>query len=369
MLSKKPMIALCLTASLLLGTSAFADNQPVLSGWAVPDRVNLEAVNQGDTILETKTELQWTPDQLRGFPVKGQQGIGRFFPSLVYKADAANELQPQVMMSNLPGAKFFRTAADEGGGEQIKVSVLGTAYLQPDKPYMFYTGWRFTGADKSNPQVTLSSLQEFDQGARGTMTELDETKHELTGIRWKEAKPVGAPSNENIAAFNKDPFFFPREEDEEAVVFKRQKGYTDIDSKEALDRYKSNAAKLLKDAPDCCSPIRYAITFKKNVSMRDVEQLAKEYNLNITQYYAAGKKEKQEEDEYTVSWFDSKWERPLYLVRGFYSFNVTELEGTAGGYDLKRISSGPEVDVVDIEVQGKLPTGVHWLNKRFSESK
>lgn len=364
--NKTSIFALCLVTGLLLCTSAFASNRPDLSGWAVPDQASLEAANRGGTILETKTELRWTPDQLREFPVRGGESVGSFFPSLVYQADETNELQPQVMMTNLPGAKFFRTAADEQRGEQIKLSVLGAASLQSNKPYTFYTGWRYTGEEKGNPLIKLRSLQEFDQGVRGTINELKETGHELAAIRWNEAKPVDLPQSLR-AAFNKDPFVFPWEDEEEAALAKRLKGYTDIDSKQDLDQYKSSAAKLLTSAPDCCEPIRFAITFKSSIGVKGVNQLAEEYHLNVEQYYAVGKRGKQE--EYTVSWFDPQWERPLSLVRIFDSLLVTELEGTASGEDLKRISTIAEVDLVDIEDNGKRPTGVYWLNQRYSKSR
>ncbi|CAG7645607.1 hypothetical protein ACFQI7_25915 [Paenibacillus allorhizosphaerae] len=375
MRNKKTIMALCVSASLLLSTSAFAAYTPDLARWAMPDEVHLEGFNRADVILDTNAELSWTADQLSGFPVKGQLGVGRFLPSFAYQVDEGRELQPQVMVSNLPGAKFTRTPADKDGGDRIKVSVLGAAYLQADMDYTFYTGWQFSGSKEGKPKVTLSSLQEFDQGAGGGIHEQTETERALSGLRWKQFEQSSTQRDKEItAAFNRDPFYFTREHDETFANDAILKGYSSMDSKAALDQYKSDAAKRLKAAQDCCSPVRFAITLNKYVGFNKVAELAKDYRLNITQYYAAGERMgSSSKDEYTISWFDPKWDRPFSLISkavgGFATLQVTELEGTARVDDLKRISSIPEVNVVDMEDRGKRPTGVYWLNKRFSESK
>ena len=374
MRSTKAIMALCVSASLLWSTSAFAAYTPDLGRWATPDEVQVEGFNRADVILDTKADLSWTADQLSGFPPTGQLGVGRFLPSFVYQVDEGRELQPQIMVSNLPGAKFTRTPADKDGGDRIKVSVLGASYLKADKEYTFYTGWRYSGSKDGNPKVTLSSLQEFDQGAGGGIHEQTETERALTRLSWKKFEPGLTPYDKNLTSpFTRDnPFYFTREYDETFASDAIMKGYASIDSKAALDQYKSDAAKRLKAAPDCCGQVRFAITLNNNVGFNQVAELAKDYRLNITQYYAAGEREGSK-DIYTISWFDPKWDRPFPLISravgGFTAVQVSELEGTARVEDLKRISSAPEVMVVDLEDRGKRPTGVYWLNKRFSESK
>ncbi|GGA13019.1 hypothetical protein GCM10008018_67490 [Paenibacillus marchantiophytorum] len=50
---------------------------------------------------------------------------------------------------------------------------------------------------------------------------------------------------------------------------------------------------------------------------------------------------------------------------GFMSFEITELEGTAYLEDLERMSQLSDVDLIDFESYGQIPTGVHWLNVRY----
>ncbi|UJF34009.1 hypothetical protein [Paenibacillus hexagrammi] len=85
---------------------------------------------------------------------------------------------------------------------------------------------------------------------------------------------------------------------------------------------------------------------------------------------STAKASRKKGETYTVSWFD---EDPdvlaslnMYPVHGFKSFGVTEIEGTATGAELKKMSKelGDGV-VIDVASGGKLPTGIHWLEKRY----
>lgn len=129
---------------------------------------------------------------------------------------------------------------------------------------------------------------------------------------------------------------------------------------------KIDAAKLLNATSDD-KVVQFAITFN-NPFYASLDYIAEAYNLTISQVYATGIKENK--GEFTISWFDTnKNNSSLMLldskIGGFKTFSITELEGTARVEDLKRISSSSGVDVVEIEENGRMPTGVHWLNKRY----
>jgi hypothetical protein len=147
---------------------------------------------------------------------------------------------------------------------------------------------------------------------------------------------------------------------------KKVKSYSSINSKQTLAQYKIEAAKLLKALSDE-EEVQFAITFSKPIS--SVEWLAKEYDLSISQIYAAGITEKKE--EYTISCFETDKEIGTLMNIGnrigFRGFGITELEGKAKGKNLLKLSNSPDVDVIDIEENGRIPTGVHWLNSLYEK--
>jgi hypothetical protein len=328
--------------------------------WDLPDKVQLEtAKNEDNGFFITDASVQWTSDQLREYP----DGKG-FFAGLKYRTENTDQLQPLLLMSNLPGAKFTRIAASGGRGEEVKLSVLNPAELDGDKPYRFFAGWSYSGDD--NPLVSLSSYQGFNQPAQtGTVNELPQTNHTLSAALWSDAKPSDSLklTQETLSLFKENPFRLPKSTE---APLPKMKSYAEIDSKQALEQYKREAARRLKLASES-SEVHFAVTFGKPVSLESLKHMADDYDLTITQFYAAATTEKGE--EYTVSWFDPNPFRPvLFSPRGFVSMMPTELEGTARVEDLQRLSSSePSVDTVDLEQHRILPTGIYWLNRHFSK--
>lgn len=353
-------------ANLLLCTSVFARSTDFTnsdsSNWDNPVKGTLESYKVENKILSTRANVQWNSDQIKQY--QSQSIISQFYPSLVFKSDPSDKLRSKMMFTNLPGAKFTRKKATDSTGEEIKLSILRTSDVIANKPYAFYTAWLHTG--EGDPTVTLQSLQGYAQ-PNGTQNDLPKTDDTISTVYLNDAETLDM-KYQNLILPESLVSPFNQYTDGDLEKKKKVKSYSFIDSKEKLDQYKIKSEKLLKATPEN-TDVQFAITFNKPVSVESLDKIAQEYHLSVSQIYAAGITEKKE--EFTVSWFDTNKEVTILMdighPFGFAHFSITELEGTAKVEDLERMSSYPELDFVEIEEDGRTPTGVHWLNERYSE--
>ncbi|NOU84271.1 hypothetical protein GC102_00515 [Paenibacillus sp. LMG 31460] len=350
-------IVLIITANALLCTTAtvYADST---SNWDYPTSRIVKAVKIENQLLMTTSTIQWSADQLKLF--QSDDVFRQFFPALVYKVTDADELRSKLMFTNAPGAKFTRKLATYDDGEEIKLSIRDTSRLSNDKSYVFYTAWLHTVEGDS--QISFRSLQRYAQ-PNGTLNDLHKTDDEIATITFDKAEVIDKKYKDYYLpeSFN-SPFkqYTWREETDDTKV----KSYALINSKEELESYKHAAAQSLKFAPSG-NKVRFAATFRNNGPSR-VDMLVEKYNLTLSQIYAAGIKENKE--EYTVSWYDTGLEVMSLMglqQSGFEKFAITELEGTAYVEDLQKMSQMSNIDVIEIESLGQVPSGLHWLNERY----
>ncbi|WP_144028521.1 hypothetical protein [Paenibacillus ferrarius] len=356
MMSKWEKIVAISAAAMVFGTTAYAES---VSNWDLPSKTAVESVKIENKILMTTSKLQWNADQLKLFQ---DHDVNRqFFPALLYKVNQFDDLRSKLMFTNAPGAKFTRKLATDADGEEIKLSILNINELNKDKTYEFYTAWLHTVEGDS--QVSFRSLQRYAQ-PNGTLNDLVKTDDEIATIKFKDAEETDKKYRDYYLPNSFDNPFQQYTWQDEANTAK-EKSYALINSKDKLESYKLGAARNLKFATGG-NKVKFAITFKNNAMIRP-DELVKTYNLTLSQIYAAGIKENEE--EYTVSWYDTGLE-VMTLMRPkqteFVKFYFTELEGTAYVEDLQKMSKEPYVDVIEIESNGKqVPTGVHWLNKLY----
>jgi hypothetical protein len=350
-----PVIAasICLCNSVFANSIEFSNTDS--SNWDKPSNGKLEVTKFENKFLFTNAAIQWSDDQLK--ELHGQD-IRNLFPALIFRADRSNQLHPKIMISNLPGAKFNRKLNNESDGETIKVSSFDASGLAANKAYTFFTAWGNTALSASDdPYVTLTSLQRFGQRG-GSINDLPNTYDFLSSVHWSEVKvsdnqpklnDVPSPSNPNAY---------------ENLNKTINSNYFNILSKKELEAYKMDKKRQLKSVPDSKYG-QFVVTFDKPVGIEDLDKLLKDYKLTITQYYAAAASNLGE--EFTVSWFDSDQKVLNLLDRGYSSFGITELQGTASAKDLKRLNDDSNVDLIEIEEGGILPTGVHWLNTKYAD--
>jgi hypothetical protein len=357
-MSKYKKIVSIISVNVLFCTTVYADST---SNWDYPTSSVVEAVKVESKLLMTTSTVQWNTDQLKLF--QSDDVLQRFFPALVYKVTESDQLRSKFMLTNVPGAKFTRKLATYADGEEIKLSILDTSRLSTDKSYLFYTAWLNT--EHGDSQVSISSLQRYAQ-PNGTLNDLYKTEDEIASITFSKAEAIDKKYRDyDLPESFDSPFRQYIGNEEEGAGVTKVKSYVLIDSKEALESFKRESAQRLKLAPDG-GKVRFAATFKNNgISRADL--LAEEYNLTVSQIYGAGIKEKEIE-EYTASWYDLD-PKVISLMglkqTGFEKFGITELEGTAFVEDLKKMSQLSYVDAVEIESQGQVPTGIHWLNVRY----
>ncbi|MBP1961896.1 hypothetical protein [Paenibacillus aceris] len=347
--------------SLLMCQGAYAEslnNSDLdLLNWDHPAEISFNASAIEKKIVSTQADFEWSSKQLQQFQTSDP--IKQFNPALRFKTDDQDVLRSKLMISNVPGAKFERKDALYEHGEEIMLTVMDSTELKSNKSYIFSTSWLRTS--KSNSNVMLQTLQRYSQ-PNGALYNIDKTEDQISKIDVNDA-PVSDKEYRDYHLSEKFDGPFYQYQDGEAN--KQVKSYALINSKEKLDAYKSERAKNLKFSNDGDS-VQFAITFNKPVSPEGLKKLAEAYNLTISQIYAAGMKENNE--EYTVSWYDTGMDAIYLLGPRFVTFTITELEGTAKAEDLKRISELSSVDVIDIEqTTGKSPTGVHWLNNRYAK--
>jgi hypothetical protein len=336
------------------------------STWDVPAKGILESYTIEDRLLAAKAEIQWTSAQLKQFQ---SDDFGKlFFPALEFQTDGFDPLRVKFMFTDLPGAKFIRDDAAYGAGERIKVTTLDIAHLVPDKPYEFYATWLHVG--NGDPKIELHSFQGYAQ-PNGPLNELPATNHTLAAFSWKDAEALEKKYRDlDLSEDFDNPFgqYVPGERQAATKLM----SYAEIRSKADLDRYKKEAAERVRALADD-ETVRFAITSGDPYGISS--QVLLYSGLTVTQVYAAGyaydslgKIDKKH--PYTLSWFDdpsgSDSLRLLNIgnrlgTRGI----ITEIEGTATGEQLKKVSAYSEVDTVDIEQNGRLPTGISRLTARY----
>ncbi len=350
--------------------SAFADpgvkaeNEP--PNWDKPASAAVRAFNIEGKVMAVIAEVQWNREQIEQF--QSTEVMKQFFPALVFKTEKSDRMRPVMTATNLPGAKFSIHPAGDDPVEEIKVSALDTARLNPRTTYVIYAAWLYHG--DGNPAVELQSLQRYAQ-PNGTLNDIPQTEDELASVDLKHSgtldwkwKKLRLP----------DTYLYPPSYvlDEEATKVKIR-SYSTIDSKEALEQFKINAENKVQWLGDD-EEVPFAITFEGNVIRENLKEIDREYALNISQIYAAGypiNGDIDPDEEVTVSWFDADIKEIMLLLNigsdwKFRKFIITEIEGTAQGHELNRIIDDFGVDAVDIgDKNGELPTGIHWLNWRY----
>ncbi|NEW07867.1 hypothetical protein GK047_17850 [Paenibacillus sp. SYP-B3998] len=354
----------------LLYTSAFANSASFTNletaNWDHPSSSEIVTSKVDKKLLSTKTTMKWTADKIGEF--QSEDKYKQFFPALVYKVGKTDELRSKLMYTNLPGAKFTRKYAAYNQGEEVKLSILQTSNMKANKPYVFYTAWLNTS--DGNPSVTLESLQGYSQPG-GTLNEIVKTNDDISTIYFKDAEKINKKYQDFFLPDSFDSSFNQYQTD---IKNKKVKSYSLINSKEKLDQYKNEATKELKFSNNE-DVVQFAITFNKEAfSGNGLGVIEKDYDLTISQIYAAGIKENDKE-EFTVSWFDANvnemsligFQENLQQL-GFEKFNITDLEGTAKVKDLVKMKSNLSyVNFIEIGKDGELPTGVHWLNELYDK--
>ncbi|UJF34008.1 hypothetical protein [Paenibacillus hexagrammi] len=272
---------------LLMGTTVYAQQHEFANqdkkNWDRPAEGNLEAFHVDGRYLATTSQVQWNADQI------GLTSRKFFLPALSYTSDRSDILQPKLMLSTLPGAKFKRSFVDESRGVSVQVTSYDAEALQADQAYTFFTAWGFIGSSKSNPVVTLQSVQRLAQPGHGYVNDLPGSEDWLNAIEWQEAADVDSRESGIPIPENQDTFY----SSVESSVYQngKEQSYAGIDSKQTLEQYKSAAAKRVHMLWDT-EEVPFAITFEGSISP-DVRPFTKEYNAEIHQIYGEGVTEKR----------------------------------------------------------------------------
>ncbi|SEF82841.1 hypothetical protein [Paenibacillus sp. UNC499MF] len=350
--------------SLLVSGSTFAASAAPASGeaenWDKPSAAKFQSYKIEQKLLYTKADVRWSGEQLDKF--QNTDRYRQFFPAFRLQVQESVDTRAKLMVSNLPGAKFTRTKAGYTDGEEIKLSVLDTSSLTQNKPYTFYTAWLNLLED--HPTVSLSSLQRYSQPG-GSLYDLSGPADLLHKENFTNAEPLDMKYNRLGLPPGFDDLFkqYPHQKEPSAT---KVKSYALINSKEALEAFKKEAASTLHNSFDS-EKVQFAVTFTKPFTAQHLKKLEEKYELNLAQIYAAGITANKE--EYTVSWFDSDVETASLLripQAGFIHFNLTELEGTATVEGLNKLRLDLNPDVIEIApLDEPAPTGIHWLNRKF----
>lgn len=363
MISRKTA-ATGLLSFILMGTTAFAEpatfqnSEP--KNWDFPAKGKLEASKSESGILITEAHAEWSSKQIDLF----RHADYVRFPALSIQTDSStDELQPKVMITDLPGAKFEIGPANDSdlSGIEITVFSLAASKMVGDKPYEFYTAWMQTGKD--SPGVTLHSLQRYGGQSGGMYRDLPDTDDLLAKSKWDEAE---VSKWERTTSLQDNGLKFSGNVTvPEPAEYKRIKSdYSYIHSKEALEQYKKEADKKLEDSFRQAYP-QFAATFTPALSLEQLEKMIREYGIEVSQVYAIGTT--SDNREYTVSWFhtDPKLLSSLSFDMRFKGFGITELEGRASEANVKKMRSDFFVGTIEVEEQNRRPTGIHWLNKLY----
>ncbi|WP_405080348.1 hypothetical protein ACI48J_22705 [Paenibacillus chitinolyticus] len=363
MIHKKWLVSIAAASLLVSGSSFAASAAPVPGGaenWAKPSAAKIQTYKVEEKLLYTKADVQWSREQLDKF--QNSDRYKQFFPAFDLQVHESVDTRAKMIVSNLPGAKFTRTKAGYTKGEEIKLSVLDISALAQDRPYIFYTAWLNLLED--HPSISLSSIQRYSQPG-GSLNDLSGSKDLLSRNGFTNAEPLDIKYNRLGLPLGFDDLFkqYPHQKEHSAY---KVKSYSLIDSKDALNAFKTEAAKTLHDSFDS-EKVQFAVTFNKPISTQVLKNSAEKYDWSLNQIYAAGITANKE--EYTISWFDSDIEIASLLrlqQEGFTQFNLTELEGTATVEGLNKLRIDLNPDVIEIApLDEPAPTGIHWLNQKF----
>ncbi|MFF2156683.1 hypothetical protein ACFVVQ_15455 [Paenibacillus chitinolyticus] len=363
MLSKMWLVSAA-AVSLLVSGSSFAASAAPASGdaenWDKPSAAKFQAYKIEEKLLYTKADVRWSGEQLDKF--QNRDLYQQFFPAFNLQVHESVDTRAKLVVSNLPGAKFTRTKAGYTNGEEIKLSVLDTSALTQDKPYTFYTAWLNLLED--HPSVSLSSLQRYSQPG-GSLYDLSGPRDLLRNDNFTNAEPLDIKYKRLGLPLGFDDLFKQYPHQKEPSVNK-VKSYALINSKEALEAFKTEAAKTLHYSFDS-EKVQFAVTFNKPFTAQHLKRFEEKYELTLAQIYAAGTTANKE--QYTISWFDTDVEIASLLQLqqgGFTQFNLTELEGTATVEGLNKLRIDLNPDVIEIApLDEPAPTGIHWLNQKF----
>ncbi|MCZ8519145.1 MULTISPECIES: hypothetical protein [Paenibacillus] len=366
-MKKTGTMAALLSLQLLFGTSALAETAEFTNGdaanWDLPAQGKLESKRMDEGYLTVDTSVEWTKEKLR--EREKNKEVFTYVPALKMTADVENELKSAVLATTLPGAKFDLIPAGDKQGEAVRVTVTGAVDLLGGKPYRFYSAWRKAGT--GDPSLALSSQVRYTSYMPGSkLTDLPATDDRLSTLKWSGAEKA---SWKTKIPLDPDALpFFPVWYESVENILPVKGDYLRINSREALDLYKTGQSRKLKEASDS-QKYHFAITAKADRSLLDSELRSEsldELGVQITQYYAESYKEKKTDERTTYSWFqtDKDLIRKILGEKQRENFFITELEGIATGEALKKISEWDWVDFVEIEEKGYRPTGVFWLNQK-----
>lgn len=361
---RKKWLVSAAAASLLVSGSSFAASTAPASGddenWDKPSAAKFQSYKIEEKLLYTKADVRWSGGQLDKF--QNGDRYRQFFPAFNLQVNESVDTRAKLLVSNLPGAKFTRTKAGYTRGEEIKLSVLDTSALTQNKPYTFYTAWLNLLED--SPSVSLSSFQRYSQPG-GSLHDLSGPADLLHKENFTRAEPLDIKYSRLGLPLGFDDLFkqYPHQKEPSA---NKVKSYALIHSKEALETFKTEAAKTLHYSFDS-EKVQFAVTFTKPFTAQHLKKFEEKYELNLAQIYAAGIT--ADKEEYTVSWFDSDVETASLLripPAGFTHFNLTELEGTATVEGLNKLRIDLNPDVIEIApLDEPAPTGIHWLNRKY----
>ncbi|MBD0383777.1 hypothetical protein [Paenibacillus sedimenti] len=130
-MSKKTLGLFFLAVNLLISTTASANeieftNQDS-ANWDYPSEGEFKTSRLKDKFLSSTANIKWSSDQIN---FTNRQF---FVPALKFVSDRSDALQPRLMLTDLPGAKFNRKLIDDDRGIETKVTVLDASKLQSDK--------------------------------------------------------------------------------------------------------------------------------------------------------------------------------------------------------------------------------------------
>lgn len=324
------------------------------SNWNVPIAAETAIFAAENKYVIIDLEVAWSKNQIAH--MQGDEPHTVFFPSLQLASDQGH-LRPVFMITDLPGAKFFKITSGEDSdgvqGEGIKVSVLEASSLIPDRSYHLHLVW--SRSEDTHSNMTLQSMRGYAQ-PNGALYDLDGTGDVIAKLSTEDALLL-QPNLRRLPEID-DKRFNPESET------LKYKSYATIRSRETLDHYREQTKERMDSL---YGEPRFAVTFNDSFWIFGLNDLINEYNLRVSQIYAEGVTSSNQ--RYTVSWFDPRLNVPSFIRlsghAGFTQFFVTELEGTAFSSDLAKLNDHPEIAILDVSNDDEAPTGVYDLIRKL----